>query len=99
MELDKFAPQFEDLGFNDDDKYLISPFFTNLDTSVYSITFLPPELIGALCSRASTAKDDLRQSFLKEFVKPSLNLNEEELQLKTPQQQEEIRKYGESLKA
>lgn len=99
MSDEKFAPEFEDLGFNDDDKYLISPFFTNLDKSVYSITFLPPELIGALCSRASRAKDDLRQAFLREFIKPSLNLNEEELKLKTPEQQEEIKKYGESLKA
>ncbi len=94
-----FAPVFEDLGFGEEDKYLISPFFTNLDKSVYSITFLPPELIGALCSRASRAKDDLRQAFLKEFIKPSLNLNEEELKLKEPKQVEEIRKYRESLKA
>ena len=99
MEVKKFAPVFEDLALSQEDIYLISPFFTNVDQSVYSITFLPPELIGALCSRASRAKDDLRQAFLKEFIKPSLNLNEEELALKDPAQAQEIRKYGESLKA
>src|SRR3989344_5558396 len=99
MDIRKFAPVFEDLGLSDDDKHLISPFFTNLDKSVYSITFLPPELIGALCSRASRAKDDLRQSFVKEFIKPSLELNEEELAAKSTGEAEEIRKYATSLKA
>src|SRR6185295_4583435 len=98
-ELEKFAPVFEDLGLSQEDQHLISPFFTNLDKSVYSITFLPPELIGALCSRASRAKDDLRQSFAKEFIKPSLELNEEELKLKDPKDADEIRKYAVSLKA
>lgn len=58
--------------FNDKERYLIEPFFTNLDKSVYAITFLPPEVAGALCSRASRSKDDLRVVFLKEFVQPFL---------------------------
>jgi thymidylate synthase ThyX len=99
MSDDSFAPIFEELGFSEEDRHLVSPFFTNIDRSVYGITFLPPELIGALCSRASRAKDDLRQAFLKEFIKPSLFLNEEELVLKDPAKQDEIRNYGESLKA
>ena len=72
MEQDKFAPVFELLNLTKEERYLIEPFFTNLDNSVYGITFLPPEVIGALCSRASRAKDDLRISFLKEFIKPFL---------------------------
>ena len=99
MELEKFAPVFEDLGLSERDQYLISPFFTNLDKSVYSITFLPPELIGALCSRASRAKDDLRQSFAKEFVRPSLELNEEELAKIDVKDADEARRYAKSLKA
>ena len=69
-----FSPVFEDLGFTQEEKNLISPFFTNLDKSVFGITFLPPEIIGALCSRTSRAKDDLRTVFLKEFVKPFLEV-------------------------
>lgn len=34
---------------------------------------MPPELVGALCSRASRAVGDLREVFLKEFIKPVLN--------------------------
>lgn len=64
--------------------YLLEPFFTNLDKSVFAVTFLPPEVIGALCSRTSRAKEDLRAIFLNEFIKPFL---------------EEKSQYGESLKA
>ena len=66
------------------EKYLLKPFFTNLDKSVFAVLFLPPEVIGALCSRTSRAKGDLREVFLEEFVKPFL---------------EEKSEYGESLRA
>ena len=72
MDQDKFAPNFEGLDLSQEDRYLTEPFFTNLDSSVFGITFLPPEVIGALCSRTSRAKDDLRVAFLKEFIKPFL---------------------------
>ena len=83
MELEKFAPLFEKLQFDEGERYLVSPFFTNLDKSVFAVTFLPPEVIGALCSRTSRAKADLRAVFLKEFVKPFI---------------EEESEYGKSLK-
>jgi len=72
MKNEKFAPHFEELNLTKEEKYLIEPFFTNLNSSVFVITFLPPELIGALCSRTSRAKDDLRIVFLNEFIKPFL---------------------------
>ena len=58
--------------FDKKEKYLLQPFFTNLNKSVYAILFLPPELVGALCSRASRAKGDLREVFLSEFINPFL---------------------------
>ena len=66
------------------ERYLIKPFFTNLDKSVFAVTFLPPEVIGALCSRTSRAKEDLRLIFLNEFIKPFLDEESE---------------YGKSLRA
>ena len=84
MELEKFAPLFEKLNLTEEDKYSLQPFFTNLDKSVFAVTFLPPEVVGALCSRTSRAKGDLRMVFLNEFVKPFLL---------------EENKYGKSLKA
>lgn len=99
MELNNFAPVFEDLGLSKEDQYLIEAFFTNVNKSVYGITFLPPEVIGALCSRASRAKDDLRLALLKEFVKPFLTVSEKELEGKSEQEVTELKKYSESLNA
>ncbi|PIS40277.1 MAG: hypothetical protein COT32_00630 [Candidatus Nealsonbacteria bacterium CG08_land_8_20_14_0_20_36_22] len=72
------------LELSEKERYLIKPFFTNLDSSVFAVTFLPPEVIGALCSRTSRAKEDLRLVFLNEFVKPFFEQEDE---------------YGKSLKA
>lgn len=84
MELEKFAPVFEKLPLTDQEKKCIEPFFTNLDKSVFAVSFLPPEVIGALCARTSRAKEDLRMIFLNEFIKPFL---------------EEQSEYGKSLNA
>lgn len=80
----KFAPLFAGLGFTPEEKYQIEPFFTNVDQPVFVVPFLPPEMIGALCSRTSRAKEDLRVIFLNEFVKPFLAEKSE---------------YGEALKS
>lgn len=64
---------FESYSFSKEEQYLIEKFFTNLDKSIYSIVFLPAEVAGALCSRASRSKDDLRVIFLNEFVKPFID--------------------------
>ncbi|MEK7212458.1 MAG: FAD-dependent thymidylate synthase [Patescibacteria group bacterium] len=69
---EKFAPQFEALNLTAEDRHNLLPFFTNLDKPVFAVPFLPPEVIGALCSRTSRAKDDLRLIFLNEFLKPFL---------------------------
>ena len=69
---DKFAPDFEPFDLSDEERHSIEPFFTNLTDSVFAVPFLPPEVVGALCSRTSRAKDDLRLIFLNEFAKPFL---------------------------
>jgi len=71
------SPTFEPLNLSETDEYVLSPFFTNLNNSVFAVTVLPPEVIGALCSRASRAKGDLREIFLNEFIKPFLETNDE----------------------
>ena len=65
-----FAPNFEKLKLSAKEKYLIKPFFTNLEKNTFAVSFLPPEVIGALCSRTSRAKEDLRIVLLKEFIEP-----------------------------
>lgn len=68
-----FAPPFEPCPFSDRDRDLLAPFFTNLDQSVYGTYIFGPEMIGALCSRASRAHGDLRKIFLNEYLLTSLN--------------------------
>lgn len=84
MELEKFAPIFDRPQLSEQDQYSIEPFFTNTDKSVCAATFIPPEVIGALCARTSRAKEDLRVIFLNEFIKPFL---------------EDQSEYGQSLRS
>lgn len=68
--LEKFTPPFQADAYSEKDKWFLSPFFTNLDQSVYVALIFAPELSGALCSRASRAAGDLRHIYLKEFIYP-----------------------------
>ena len=71
MENQKYQPDFaspEDWSF--DDRYYLSPFATNIDGLVSGLKNLPPELAGALCSRASRAPGYLLRVFLNEYIYP-----------------------------
>ncbi|TSC78375.1 MAG: thymidylate synthase complementing protein ThyX, partial [Parcubacteria group bacterium Gr01-1014_33] len=68
--LEEFAPLFQPDTYSEEDQYNLSPFFTNLDKSVYVPLIVAPELVGALCSRASRAPGDLRYIYLHEFIYP-----------------------------
>lgn len=72
MKNENFAPNFEQPQFSDEDRRLIERFFTNLDQSVYAVTILPAEVIGALCSMTSRAKEDLREILLNQYIKAFL---------------------------
>jgi len=76
--LEAFAPLFQKDDYTPEEKWLIEPFFSNLDRSVYAPYIVSPELIGALCSRTSRASHDLRYHYLREFVKPFVDPMREE---------------------
>ena len=65
--------------FSKQEKFFLHPFFSNTNKEIYCIKGLPPELTGALCSRASRAKNDLRRIFLDEYIKPILESNDKNL--------------------
>lgn len=71
--LDEFAPLYSPDPYTTEDSWNLSPFFTNLTSSVYVPLISSPEVIGALCSRTSRAADDLRLIFLNEYIKPFLD--------------------------
>lgn len=73
-----FAPPFARDIYAEEERWLLAPFFTNLDESVYVPLIVAPEVIGALCSRTSRAPGDLRAVFLSEYVQPFLSPEREE---------------------
>ncbi|OGZ97223.1 MAG: hypothetical protein A3D41_00240 [Candidatus Sungbacteria bacterium RIFCSPHIGHO2_02_FULL_41_12b] len=95
--IEKFAPLFQADEYSAEERLLLSPFFTNLDKSVYVPLILAPELIGALCSRTSRTAEDLRLIYLREFVDPFINPVREEKD--TNALWEEKVSYGKNLKA
>lgn len=94
---EKFRPLFTREAYSPEEETLLRPFFTNLDKSVYALLIPSPELAGALCSRMSRAKDDIRGIFLREFVKPFLS--QERIGNETDDVMNERLRYGEELRA
>lgn len=77
-ELAQYAPLFQPDSYTETERYLVEPFFTNLDQAVYVILILPPELVGALLSRTSRTNKDLRKILLDEFLMPVLRPSRDE---------------------
>jgi len=61
--------------FSDEEKIILSRFFTNTDRPVFAIHRLPQEVVGALFSRYSRVQGSIRRVFLDEFwASPELGL-------------------------
>lgn len=97
MQLKTAAPLFERDVYSPKDEWRLAPFFTNLHESVYVPLIFSPEVIGALCSRASRAAEDLRMVFLREYLNPFLDETREESDSEAAWA--EKRSYGAELKA
>lgn len=69
---DVYAPDFPGEEWSEKDKFLLEPFATNVDGLVHVLRNLPPEIAGALCSRASRAPHSLLRVLLKEYFYPIL---------------------------
>jgi len=69
---------FEPPRWTAKEEYRLRPFVSNVDRPIYAILIPFPELVGALCSRASRAGDDLRGVLLREFLSPFLDAKREE---------------------
>lgn len=76
---DEGLPEFSAEEWSDEERFLLEPFFTNLDGHVTVIRNLPPELVGALCSKASRATGSLIRVFLNEYLKPILQGEDKKL--------------------
>ena len=65
-----YAPDFAPHSWSERDVRFLEPFATNANGLVSVLRNLPPEIVGALCSRASRAKGSLLEVLLKEYIYP-----------------------------
>ena len=65
--------------WSEKDRYYLEPFATDPDGFISVLRNLPPEIAGALCSRASRASGSLLEVFLKEYLYPIVEGDDQEL--------------------
>ena len=78
-QLKSYAPPFKPEQWSPRDRRYLVPFATNIDGLVHVLHNLPPEIVGALCSRASRAKGSLLRILLNEYIYPILDGQDKQL--------------------
>lgn len=73
MKYENYKPDFLPDEWTSEQRYILQPFATNLDGLVTCLRNLPPEIVGALCSRASRASGYLLRVLHDEYLAPILN--------------------------
>src|SRR5262249_29385946 len=68
--LNEYRPDFSPGNWSERDHYFLEAFASNPDGIVSVLRNLPPEITGALCSRASRASEPLFEVLLKEYIYP-----------------------------
>ena len=76
---DDYAPDFAPHRWSERDLRFLEPFATNADGLVSVMRNLPPEIVGALCSRASRAKGSLLEVLLQEYIYPIVDGDDPDL--------------------
>lgn len=62
------VPDLPEESFTEDERRALTPYFTNLDHSVFAIRNLPEVVKGALFARYSRSAKSMRRLFLDEFL-------------------------------
>ena len=65
-----YRPDFDPQRWSERDRRFLEPFATNCDGLISVLRNLPPEIVGALCSRASRARGSLLETLLREYIDP-----------------------------
>src|SRR5947207_16005476 len=68
--LNEYRPDFSPATWSARDLHFLEVFASNPDGIVSVLRNLPPEITGALCSRASRASSSLFDVLLKEYIYP-----------------------------
>src|SRR5437016_2575873 len=71
--LNEYRPDFSPGDWSERDRHFLDAFASNPEGIVSVLRNLPPEITGALCSRASRAAGSLFEVLLKEYIYPIVN--------------------------
>jgi thymidylate synthase ThyX len=71
--LNEYRPDFSPGRWSERDRHFLEAFTSNPDGIVSVLRNLPPEITGALCSRASRASGSLLEVLLREYIYPIVN--------------------------
>jgi thymidylate synthase ThyX len=79
--LDEYRPDFSPGDWSARDLHFLEAFATNPGGIISVLRNLPPEITGALCSRASRASGSLLEVLLKEYIYPIVDGDDPRLAL------------------
>ena len=77
--VNEYRPDFSPGQWSERDRHFLEAFASNPDGIVSVLRNLPPEITGALCSRASRASASLFEVLLKEYIYPIVNGDDPQL--------------------
>jgi thymidylate synthase ThyX len=79
MKYQSYEPDFAPHAWSERDLEYLEPFATNPRGLVTVLRNLPPEIVGALCSRASRAQGSLLEILLREYINPIVDGDDPDL--------------------
>jgi thymidylate synthase ThyX len=89
-----YRPDFVPGHWSESDRHFLDAFATNPDGIVSVLRNLPPEITGALCSRASRASGSLFEVLLKEYIYPIVNGEDRKLAAELEETVRFLREHG-----
>src|ERR1051326_5674475 len=92
--LNEYCPDFNPGKWSDRDRHFLEAFATNPDGIISVLRNLPPEITGALCSRASRAAGSLLEVLLKEYIYPIVNGEDRKLASELEETVQFLRDHG-----
>src|SRR2546428_5658620 len=93
-DLSLYRPDFSPGHWPERDLRYLDAFASNPDGIVSVLRNLPPEITGALCSRASRASGSLFEVLLKEYIYPIVNGGDAQLARELEETVEFLREHG-----
>src|SRR5579884_3809399 len=93
-ERNPYRPDFVPAQWTTEDRHYLEAFATNPDGIVSVLRNLPPEITGALCSRASRASGSLLEVLLKEYIYPIVKGDDRTLSRELEDTVQFLREHG-----